>query len=94
MVPVPDTDFINRAVDAARTASPTWSQSSLSKRTNILFSLRQLIVERTDDLAALITLEHGKTTADAKGEIARAHRKRGVRLRALSNTSKVDSPTR
>jgi malonate-semialdehyde dehydrogenase (acetylating)/methylmalonate-semialdehyde dehydrogenase len=71
-VPIPSPDLINDVVAAARDASLRWSQSSLSARTNVLFSLRQLIVEHTDELASIITLEHGKTTADAKGEIARA----------------------
>ena len=71
-VPVPAPAFINDVVATARNASVNWGQSSLSKRTNILFSLRQLIVEHTDELASIITLEHGKTIADAKGEIARA----------------------
>jgi malonate-semialdehyde dehydrogenase (acetylating)/methylmalonate-semialdehyde dehydrogenase len=71
-VPVPSLAFINDVVATARAAQATWGQSSLSTRTNILFSLRQLIVEHTDELASVITLEHGKTTADAKGEIARA----------------------
>ncbi|HEY5265279.1 MAG TPA: CoA-acylating methylmalonate-semialdehyde dehydrogenase [Acidimicrobiales bacterium] len=71
-VPVPSLDFINGVVASARNASVTWAQSSLSMRTNVLFSLRQLIVEHTEELASIITLEHGKTIADAKGEIARA----------------------
>ncbi|HEY5103845.1 MAG TPA: CoA-acylating methylmalonate-semialdehyde dehydrogenase [Acidimicrobiales bacterium] len=71
-VPVPSLDFINDVVATARDASVKWAQSSLSMRTNVLFSLRQLIVEHTDELASIITLEHGKTIADAKGEIARA----------------------
>ncbi|HVB51089.1 MAG TPA: CoA-acylating methylmalonate-semialdehyde dehydrogenase [Acidimicrobiales bacterium] len=71
-VPVPAPAFINDVVATARNAAASWAQSSLSKRTNILFSLRQLIVEHTAELASIITLEHGKTTADAKGEIARA----------------------
>src|SRR5665213_2616812 len=70
-VPVPSLDFINDVVATARDASVKWAQSSLSMRTNVLFSLRQLIVEHTDELASIITLEHGKTIADAKGEIAR-----------------------
>jgi malonate-semialdehyde dehydrogenase (acetylating)/methylmalonate-semialdehyde dehydrogenase len=71
-VPEPSLDLVNDVVKTAREAALSWSQSSLSKRTNILFSLRQLIVEHNDELASMITLEHGKTVADAKGEIARA----------------------
>lgn len=71
-VPVPSCEFIDDVVEVARSAQERWGQSSLSRRTNILISLRQLRVEHTDELAALITTEHGKTHANAKGEIARA----------------------
>ncbi|MHB8379392.1 MAG: CoA-acylating methylmalonate-semialdehyde dehydrogenase [Acidimicrobiales bacterium] len=71
LVPVPSPAFTDHVVDVAVTAAEQWSQSTLSRRTNILFSLRQLIVQHTDELAAIITSEHGKTIADAKGEIAR-----------------------
>ena len=70
-VPVPSRAFIDDAVDVARSAFVSWAQSSLSRRTNILFTFRQLLVEHTDELAAIITAEHGKTLVDAKGEIAR-----------------------
>jgi malonate-semialdehyde dehydrogenase (acetylating)/methylmalonate-semialdehyde dehydrogenase len=70
-VPVPSPAFVDHVVDVAVNAATLWSQSTLSRRTNILFSLRQLLVEHTDELAAIITSEHGKTIADAKGEIAR-----------------------
>jgi len=70
-VPEPSKEFIDDVVEVARGAALEWADSSLSSRTNILFTLRQLLVEHTDELAALISLEHGKTIADAKGEIAR-----------------------
>ena len=70
-VPLPSTTVVDDTVAAARAAWAQWRHSTLSQRTNILFSLRQLLVEHTDELAALITSEHGKTLADAKGEIAR-----------------------
>ncbi len=70
-VPEPTAATVDRTVEVARAGAREWSQSSLSRRTNVLFTLRQLLVEHTDELAALITAEHGKTIADAKGEIAR-----------------------
>jgi malonate-semialdehyde dehydrogenase (acetylating)/methylmalonate-semialdehyde dehydrogenase len=70
-VPEPTNDFIDDVVEVARAAASRWADSSLSLRTNVLFTLRQLLVEHTDELAALISLEHGKTITDAKGEIAR-----------------------
>lgn len=70
-VPVPDADFVDAVVRGARETSRSWRTSSLSQRTNILFTFRQLLVEHADELAAIITSEHGKTLADAKGELAR-----------------------
>jgi malonate-semialdehyde dehydrogenase (acetylating)/methylmalonate-semialdehyde dehydrogenase len=70
-VPIPDEAFVNDVVASARRASLTWRESSLSLRTNILFTFRHLLVQHGDELAAIITSEHGKTLADAKGELAR-----------------------
>ncbi|MHB1088284.1 MAG: CoA-acylating methylmalonate-semialdehyde dehydrogenase [Acidimicrobiales bacterium] len=70
-VPVPDAAFIDDVVARAREAARTWGTSTLSARTNILFTFRQLLVAHADELAQLITNEHGKTLADAHGELAR-----------------------
>ncbi|MEI6709668.1 MAG: CoA-acylating methylmalonate-semialdehyde dehydrogenase [Actinomycetota bacterium] len=70
-VPTPTKEYVQSVIDIAQAASIAWGQTSLSKRTNILFTLRALLVQRTDELAQIITNEHGKTLADAKGEIAR-----------------------
>jgi malonate-semialdehyde dehydrogenase (acetylating)/methylmalonate-semialdehyde dehydrogenase len=70
-VPIADAQLVDNVVAIARNAATTWSNSSLSQRTNVLFTLRQLLVEHADEMAAIITQEHGKTIADAKGELAR-----------------------
>jgi malonate-semialdehyde dehydrogenase (acetylating) / methylmalonate-semialdehyde dehydrogenase len=70
-VPIADAALVDDVVAIAREAATGWRESSLSQRTNVLFSLRQLLVEHGDELAAIITQEHGKTIADAKGELAR-----------------------
>ncbi|MGD1013485.1 MAG: CoA-acylating methylmalonate-semialdehyde dehydrogenase [Acidimicrobiales bacterium] len=70
-VPVPDAAFVDHVVASAREASLAWRDSSLSSRTNILFTFRQLLVQNADELAQLITNEHGKTLPDAHGELAR-----------------------
>ncbi|MBT2412873.1 CoA-acylating methylmalonate-semialdehyde dehydrogenase [Streptomyces sp. ISL-12] len=62
---------VDAAVTAARTAFTTWSESSLSQRTQVLFAFRQLLVEHEEELARIISAEHGKTVGDARGEIAR-----------------------
>ena len=70
-VPVPTPSMVADVVEVAANAASTWRNSTLSNRTNILFSFRQLLVQHGDELAQIITREHGKTIADAKGEIAR-----------------------
>jgi malonate-semialdehyde dehydrogenase (acetylating)/methylmalonate-semialdehyde dehydrogenase len=62
---------VDEAVRAAATAFETWSQVSLSQRTKILFAFRELINERIDELAGIISDEHGKVLSDARGEVQR-----------------------
>jgi malonate-semialdehyde dehydrogenase (acetylating)/methylmalonate-semialdehyde dehydrogenase len=62
---------VDAAVQAARRAFETWRTISLSKRTELYFRIRELFHQHADDLARLLTLEHGKVLSDAKGEIAR-----------------------
>jgi malonate-semialdehyde dehydrogenase (acetylating)/methylmalonate-semialdehyde dehydrogenase len=62
---------VNRAVHAAKTAFPAWRAMSLARRADLMFTIRQLVHEQRDDMAALITAEHGKVLADARGEVAR-----------------------
>jgi malonate-semialdehyde dehydrogenase (acetylating)/methylmalonate-semialdehyde dehydrogenase len=59
------------AVAAAKAAFPAWRATSLSKRTDIMFKIRNLVEVHRRDLAALLTAEHGKVPSDALGEIAR-----------------------
>ena len=59
------------AVEAARVAYPAWRATSLSKRTDIMFRIRNLVEANRKELAAHLTAEHGKVPSDALGEIAR-----------------------
>ena len=59
------------AVAAATQAFPAWRATSLSKRTDIMFRIRNLVDQHRRELAALLTAEHGKVPSDALGEIAR-----------------------
>ena len=58
-------------IDAAAAAFPDWRDTSLAKRTAVLFRFRELLNERKDELAAIITAEHGKVLSDALGEVSR-----------------------
>jgi malonate-semialdehyde dehydrogenase (acetylating) / methylmalonate-semialdehyde dehydrogenase len=62
---------VDAAVAAARDAFGAWRGTSLAERSKILFRFRELLNERADDLATLITAEHGKVLSDARGEVAR-----------------------
>jgi malonate-semialdehyde dehydrogenase (acetylating) / methylmalonate-semialdehyde dehydrogenase len=64
-------DEVDKAVAAATAAFPGWRATSLSKRTDIMFRIRNLVEARRKELAALLTSEHGKVPSDALGEIAR-----------------------
>jgi len=64
-------DEVAAAVAAARAAFPGWRATSLSKRTDIMFRIRNLVEQRRKEIAALLTAEHGKVPSDALGEIAR-----------------------
>ncbi|SDQ99010.1 CoA-acylating methylmalonate-semialdehyde dehydrogenase [Thermostaphylospora chromogena] len=59
------------AVAAAREVFPAWRDTSLAKRAQVLFRFRELVDAHRDELAALITAEHGKVRSDALGEVAR-----------------------
>ncbi|RJL21713.1 CoA-acylating methylmalonate-semialdehyde dehydrogenase [Bailinhaonella thermotolerans] len=62
---------VDAAVAAAVAAFPAWRDASLTKRSQVLFRFRELLVAHQDELAALISAEHGKVHSDALGEIAR-----------------------
>ncbi|MCZ0985423.1 CoA-acylating methylmalonate-semialdehyde dehydrogenase [Streptomyces diastatochromogenes] len=62
---------VDIAVTAASAAFETWSESSLTQRTQVMFAFRQLLVEHEEELARIISAEHGKTVDDARGEIVR-----------------------
>ena len=56
---------------AAEAAFPAWSATPPLTRARVLFKYLQLCQQHVDDFAAVVTLEHGKTFADAQGEVAR-----------------------
>lgn len=64
-------DEVDAAVVAAREALTGWRTTSLAKRATAMFALRELLSSHVDELAALITSEHGKVTSDAAGEVSR-----------------------
>jgi malonate-semialdehyde dehydrogenase (acetylating) / methylmalonate-semialdehyde dehydrogenase len=65
------TGDVDAAVAAAAEAFPRWMQTSVSKRTKVLFAFRELLNAHAGQLAELITDEHGKVLSDALGEVQR-----------------------
>jgi len=66
-----ETADVDAAVAAAKAAFESWSQASLSKRTKIMFNFRELVNAKVDELAGIISDEHGKVLSDAAGEVQR-----------------------
>src|SRR5207253_9143240 len=62
---------IDRAVQAAKEAFVSWRALSLSRRTELFFTIRRLVDENRKEIAKLLTNEHGKVLSDALGEVAR-----------------------
>jgi malonate-semialdehyde dehydrogenase (acetylating)/methylmalonate-semialdehyde dehydrogenase len=66
-----DPEDVNAVVASARAAFESWSTTSLTKRSQVLFAFREILNERRDELAAIITAQHGKVLSDAAGEVQR-----------------------
>jgi malonate-semialdehyde dehydrogenase (acetylating)/methylmalonate-semialdehyde dehydrogenase len=62
---------VDRAVQVAADAFPAWRETSLAKRSEIMFRLRELVDRHRADIAKLLTAQHGKVLSDAMGEVAR-----------------------
>jgi malonate-semialdehyde dehydrogenase (acetylating) / methylmalonate-semialdehyde dehydrogenase len=62
---------VDAAVHAAKQAFTAWRQVSLARRAELFFRIRRLVDEHRADIARFLTLEHGKVTSDALGEVAR-----------------------
>ncbi|HWC21904.1 MAG TPA: CoA-acylating methylmalonate-semialdehyde dehydrogenase [Flexivirga sp.] len=66
-----DKQLVDEVVETAATAAKEWGRLSIAKRTKILFRFRELLDAHKEDIARTIVAEHGKTFADAVGEINR-----------------------
>ncbi|WP_341578469.1 CoA-acylating methylmalonate-semialdehyde dehydrogenase [Microbacterium schleiferi] len=65
------TSDVDAAVSTAMAAAAAWRDASLAKRQTVMFAFREILNARRDELARILTSEHGKVLADAHGEIAR-----------------------
>jgi malonate-semialdehyde dehydrogenase (acetylating)/methylmalonate-semialdehyde dehydrogenase len=64
-------EVIDEAVKAASLAASEWAKTSLTKRVQTIFAFREILNARKEELAAVITAEHGKVLSDALGEVTR-----------------------
>jgi malonate-semialdehyde dehydrogenase (acetylating)/methylmalonate-semialdehyde dehydrogenase len=71
LVPLANSAELNAAVASARAAFPEWSSQPPLRRARVMFRFREIFESRIDEVAALITSEHGKVLSDAKGEATR-----------------------
>ncbi|MFN3287914.1 MAG: aldehyde dehydrogenase family protein, partial [Sphingomonadaceae bacterium] len=63
--------MVAEAVEAAKAAQPAWAAMNPQRRARVLFAFKALVEREMDQLARMLSLEHGKTIADAKGDIQR-----------------------
>ncbi|MDO4814682.1 MAG: CoA-acylating methylmalonate-semialdehyde dehydrogenase [Gemella sp.] len=70
-VPLSTKDELEYAAEVAAETFKTWSKTSILKRTKLLFKLQNILEENKEELARLITLEHGKNLTEALGEVGR-----------------------
>jgi malonate-semialdehyde dehydrogenase (acetylating)/methylmalonate-semialdehyde dehydrogenase len=71
LVSLAETKDAKAAIQAASDAYPSWRDTSLTKRQQIMFNFREILNATKQELAAIVTEEHGKTLPDALGEVTR-----------------------
>ncbi len=70
-VPYCTADEVDRAVTAAAEALPAWAETPVVERARVMFRFRDRIAAHAEELAALVTREHGKTLAEARASVQR-----------------------
>src|SRR3954468_23172530 len=62
---------LDKAMDAARAAQPAWAATNPQRRARVMFKFKELVEANMDSLTELLSSEHGKVIADAKGDVQR-----------------------
>lgn len=70
-VPLCTPDDVNRAVESAQAAFPAWADTPVVDRARVMFRFRELLDRNLDELAAIVTREHGKTRSEARASVLR-----------------------
>lgn len=71
-VPKGGTEETRKAIEAAKEAFPKWSKLTAEQRANYIFRLRDLLLEHTEEVATIMSMEMGKAYKEAKGEVVYA----------------------
>ncbi|MFC4292643.1 CoA-acylating methylmalonate-semialdehyde dehydrogenase [Sphingorhabdus arenilitoris] len=66
-----DAAVLDRAVDAALAAQPAWAATNPQRRARVMFRFKELVEAHMDELAHMLSSEHGKVIADSKGDVQR-----------------------
>jgi len=69
LVPLASVAEVDAAIQSAKAAYPAWNATPPAKRARILFKFRDLVESHLDELATLLSRQHGKTLEDAKGSV-------------------------
>ena len=80
-VPLASVDEVGKAIAAAEAALPGWSATPPAKRAQVMFNFRQLLYDRLDDIAVLVSSEHGKNARRCQGVDLARYRGRRICLR-------------
>jgi malonate-semialdehyde dehydrogenase (acetylating)/methylmalonate-semialdehyde dehydrogenase len=72
LLPYSTSEQIDQAVGAARAAFPAWADTPVPDRAQVMFRFKQILEDRFEELALLVTTENGKTLPEARGEVRRA----------------------
>src|SRR5262249_34243992 len=69
--PDSDAQTVDQAVQSAKKAFPAWADTPVVERARVMFRFAHLLEEHFDEIARLVTREHGKTPEEAKGDVRR-----------------------
>ena len=70
-VPLGDAALLDRAVDAAQAAQPEWAATNPQRRARVFFKFKELVEADMENLAQMLSSEHGKVIADSRGDVQR-----------------------
>ena len=70
-VPLASTEEVQAIIENAANAFPDWAQTPSARRSQVLYRFREILIKRLNELAEILSSEHGKTLDDAKGSITR-----------------------